>query len=425
MGFDPGDTLRSLLVIKIKQRHDSYTDQVSRIVVAKIFILCSIIISIDWFHDEMNCITPSGDTLPQEFIQTGCWVRGFYIYPHLANHMSESSYYGIPTDLRNDGYLESDESHLCQITTLAERFNSRKKDHKHCKPMVKEYFTQYQWMPFCVSFLGFLFYFPYMIFRIANTDMINLKHNLRQQVTAKQLVDSYFNHEINSITRNRVRTVANYIVKVLYIMSGVFGLTFLDWLTNYRFMSYGPEWINFARNSSSVKRDFKLRTQPTPGNRFLPNFAMCNLDDLRVDTTKSYSLSVTVVCEVSSHILFQYTFVVFWILIVSCICSSILGLIIHIFKHFYLLMKLRNSMDTKVFYRYIDLRGLEYLDFIRARDLTMYSEVLKLLNESVEDETTVPLTFLPSHQSHIDAKTHEVSARKPTLRHLDSIISEA
>ena len=73
MGFDPGDTLRSLLVIKIKQRHDSYTDQISRIVVAKIFILCSIIISIDWFHDEMNCITPSDDTLPQV-----CWIQTMF-----------------------------------------------------------------------------------------------------------------------------------------------------------------------------------------------------------------------------------------------------------------------------------------------------------------------------------------------------------
>ena len=208
-------------------------------------------------------------------------------------------------------------------------------------------------------------------------------------------------------------------------MSGVFGLTFLDWLTNYRFMSYGSDWISFAKNSSALKRDFKLRTQPTPGNRFLPNFAMCDLDDIRKDSKRVTSIAVTVVCEVSSHILFQYTFVVFWILIIACICSSVLGLFIHIFKHFYLLLKLKNSLDTKVFFRYITIRGLEYLDFIRSRDLTMYCQVLALLNESVEDETTIPLTFHPSHKSHVDAKTQELSARKPPLRHLDSIISEA
>lgn len=181
MGFDPGDTLRALLVVKIKPRHDSYTDQISRIVVTKIFILASIIMSVDWFHGEMNCIPPKSSTLPLDFIHKGCWVRGFYVYPHLAEHMRKSAYYGVPAELKNDGYLYNDPSHMCSTKQFQ---GKRSADGKNelCVPMEKEYYTQYQWMPFCVSFLGFLFYFPYMVFRIANTDIISLKWNLRNQV---------------------------------------------------------------------------------------------------------------------------------------------------------------------------------------------------------------------------------------------------
>lgn len=249
--------------------------------------------------------------------------------------------------------------------------------------------------------------------------MFAYSNHFHHQATVKQLVNSYFNHKINSIKRNRFRTFVNYIVKIMYIINSLLAFYFLNWLTYDRFEQYGPSWIEFAQNSSRAKHDFKRRDSPSPGNRFFPTFAMCDLDDIRYDTIRQSGISVKVVCEISSHILYQYFFIVFWIITIIAICSSFLGLIIHIAKHVYLLRKMKRIIDTKIFYRYMTLRGFEYLDFIRSRDLSMYFQVLELLNESVEDQTTVPLTFHP-----ITAKDG-AEALRPKLRHLDSIVSDA
>ena len=181
MGIDPGDTLRALFSVRNKQRHDSYTDQFSHIVVTKIFMLASLVIGVDWFHGEMHCIPPESSTLPEDFIHKGCWVRGFYVFPHLADHIRRSSYYGIPSDLKYDGYLYNNPSHLCSTVQLKGK-KTLTGGHDICIPMEKEFYTQYQWMPFCIIFMGFLFYMPYMVFRGANTDIISLKTNLRNQV---------------------------------------------------------------------------------------------------------------------------------------------------------------------------------------------------------------------------------------------------
>jgi len=127
MGFDAGDTLHSMLVIKIKSRHDSYTDQILRIVVVRIFILASIVMGFDWFQGEMHCIPPLKNRLPEEFIHRGCWVRGFYVYPRLGNYMRQSSYYGVPTELKYDGYFENDPGILCQTNPVGYNVESSNK----------------------------------------------------------------------------------------------------------------------------------------------------------------------------------------------------------------------------------------------------------------------------------------------------------
>lgn len=137
---------------------------------------------------------------------------------------------------------------------------------------------------------------------------------------------------------------------------------------------------------------------------------------MRYDEIKSTGLAVKVVCEISSHILYQYTFIVFWLVIIIAICSSFLGLVIHIGKHVYLVYRMKGRQDSKIFYRFMTVRGFEYLDFIRSRDLAMYFQVLELLNESIEDETTIPLTFQPS------AREGEL---RPKMRHMDSIVSDS
>ena len=76
----------------------------------------------------------------------------------------ESSYYGIPVDIQKNGI--NAQGHLCSTEYEHRVHHDRKAD--RCKPMKKQYYLQYQYMPFYTASLAFLFYIPYMIFKVSN-----------------------------------------------------------------------------------------------------------------------------------------------------------------------------------------------------------------------------------------------------------------
>ena len=41
--------------------------------------------------------------MPDEFVHSACWIRGFYIYKEVENKTDECSYFGIPRDVQIDG----------------------------------------------------------------------------------------------------------------------------------------------------------------------------------------------------------------------------------------------------------------------------------------------------------------------------------
>ena len=179
MAFIAGN-VKSLISFKIKTRHDGYTDQINRIIVTKVFIVASLVMGIDWFHDTVSCIPPlepnANRELPNTYIEKACWVKGFYIFPLNRPHMGQSSYYGIPNDLREDGVREQRDggADFCNTVDL---FGKKKKG--VCEKMHKYYFLHYQWMPFLVFSMAGMFYLPYILFRMVNTDMISLKLNMK------------------------------------------------------------------------------------------------------------------------------------------------------------------------------------------------------------------------------------------------------
>ena len=56
---------------------------------------------------------------------------------------------------------------------------------KSCVPLKQYFFAQYQWMPFFIGSLSLLFYLPYIMFRIVNTDFISLKNDLETPETVR------------------------------------------------------------------------------------------------------------------------------------------------------------------------------------------------------------------------------------------------
>jgi Innexin. len=175
MTFYVGDSLKALLGIKLKAREDHLSDQVSRILVTKILVVASMGLSLIWFHSETRCIPPvvAKNNIPPQFLHRGCWAKGLYIYPHLGNYMRKSAYYGIPFDLKMNGHRSSAPDHLCNTEVY------EKKSKGTCQPMEREYFNQHQWFPMYLLLLSFVFYFPYIVFRMVNADMISLRCSLK------------------------------------------------------------------------------------------------------------------------------------------------------------------------------------------------------------------------------------------------------
>ncbi|XP_066914350.1 innexin-6-like [Clytia hemisphaerica] len=421
------DEVRSLLSFKLKQRNDSISDQFSRIVVSKIFVLASIIMLGSRFNDQdMNCVIPQNMPMSKDFVQHGCWARGFYIYPHLGNLMDQSSYYGIPRELKYKGYLKNDHKHLCELSP------SGNKD--QCIPMPKEYFMQFQSMPFIIFVLAYLFYVPYIVFCYGHIDIIHLKDRLQAGgIDANQICVNYFNHKVFTKCGNNLRIATEYLAKMLYIVNNVFVFYLISWLTNYRFISYGNDWIKFSQNRDASKYDFYSQTEPTPGNRFLPTFAMCDLDVIH---SRTYSVRLTVVCEVSSYLYFQYTFVLLWFILVLSISISILGLLVHLTKHLkyivFLCYAKKTNNDlllTDKLYAGLTLRETEYLDAIKYVDFTMYIQVLRELaryrpvfhqtNRKLGDDYIALLPSIPNtgdqDQCH-DAQNDNKSRMRATKR---------
>ncbi|XP_066928294.1 innexin inx2-like [Clytia hemisphaerica] len=376
----------SFMSVKLKVRHDSFTDQVQRIWMTKVFVVSSIIMFSSRFYDQgMGCIVPESVKLPNDFVQNGCWIRGFYIYPYLADHMDQSAYYGIPNELRYTGYSRNDPSSLCVAPRGRQRRGSTSV-HESCIPMQKEYFKQFQWMPYCIFVMAFLFYLPYILFRYTITDIVSLRQNLKSpEINADDYICYYFDHRNNSITKQRIRIFFSYAVKILYIIVNMTIFYILDWSTNYRFKSYGNDWFEFSRLDDAMKHDFDWRSEPTPGNRFLPTFALCDLSAVH---SKTFSVRSTVVCEVSSFLYFQYIFLLLWLFVIMGMCLSALGFIFHMGYHMFLYWTMKHSRSSNL-YNQLTLREMEYLECLRLNDLVLHSRVLKtLIRERVRRSDT-------------------------------------
>ena len=98
--------------------------------------------------------------------------------------------------------------------------------------MHKTFFLQFQWMPFFISSLALLQYFPYLIFRIVNTDIISLKTTLKNEIDTDAIVKNYFNYKINSKLKMKLIIWFNIFVKVNKSFEKIQSQIY--WLEKYR-----------------------------------------------------------------------------------------------------------------------------------------------------------------------------------------------
>ncbi|XP_057297140.1 innexin inx2-like isoform X2 [Hydractinia symbiolongicarpus] len=366
-------SLKDVISIKIKARHDSFCDQFSRLFMTKMLLIASVIMGFDYFSDKVSCIVPRASSLSKDFIHSACWISGLFIYAEMKDRLEDSGYYGIPHKIKHDGLRDG---HLCETKDL-------NKVHSTCIRMGRIYYLQYQWMPFYIGALAVLYYFPYIIFRLVNADLVSLKGALKSTSDADGIVKNYFNYKINPLSQLRKRVWLNILVKMIYVAVNLFAFYFTDYLLLGNYVGYGKSYLDWTKlDTTEAHISARERVDPKPGNKLLPSMGLCDIHEATADVSSSTENINKFICEISPNILYQYVLIILWFLFVLSISMSILGLVSNIAEQVY---RLGSATSKKTIYRYITLRETEYLTFIRKKNMVLYGDVLRKLKQQRAD----------------------------------------
>jgi len=394
MGFLTGD-IKSMLTIKAKPRHDDFTDQFHRIFMVKICMVSSLLLGLNWMKDSITCIIPNTAGISKDYVHQSCWIQGFYIFQQLPQITNRFVLYGIPTDLDHNG-INPTTGRLC--THKGPRDTT-------CEPMKKTFYLQYQYFPFYVACVGLLYYLPYLVYRYVNSDLITLKNNVKSdKIDVDDVITNFFNYVNNPLGKMRIRLVANVFVKMFYIIVNVIAFTATDVLINGQFRNYGREWLTWTRSENTVEFDYTdTRTAFRPAEKLLPTFGLCDVLELGKDVKHQLNNQHRFVCEISQNVLYQYVFVLMWFFFVLGMVVSVLGFILHIASHFQLTMAkslIVSSDHTRKMYDLLSFRECQYLEYIRRKNLGVYSKLVKKLREDRFHGTldSKPTNgYIPSH----------------------------
>lgn len=253
-----------------------------------------------------------------------------------------------------------------------------------CKPMEKTFYLQYQWFPFYIAAIGFLYYLPYIFFRFVNTDLISLKTSIQAvDPDIDGLVKNYFNYQINPPTRMRMRLFANLVVKLCYLIVNVLAFVFTDSLINGDFKNYGNEWVKWSKKTNEGAYDYTTSRQAMkPGEMMLPNFGLCEVLELARDIKTKLRNKHLFVCEISQNVLYQYVLILLWFLFIFGMVISAIGFIMQVVDHVITITCfLSQGSQAKKVYQALTLRECEYLEFIRKKNMSVYGKLIKRLKE--------------------------------------------
>ena len=284
-------------------------------------------------------------------------------------------YYGIPKSLEFNGLYKDSTDDLCTVGT-----NS-----PDCMPLTKTFYLQYQWFPFYIATIGFLYYLPYILFRFVNTDLISLKASIKAaDVDIDAIVKNYFNYQINPPLRMKLRLFANLVVKICYIIVNVVAFVGTNSLLNGDFKNYGNEWIKWSKKTNAGAYDYTAtRKNIKPGEVLLPTFGFCEVMELGKDIKHTLFNSHKFVCEISQNVLYQYVLILLWFLFIFGMIISCIGFIMQVVDHVITITCfLSQGSHAKKVYQSLTLRECEYLEFIRKKNLAIYGKLIRKLKEA-------------------------------------------
>jgi len=365
--------VRALLAVKIKPRDDSYCDQFIRIFMLKVMLAGTLLLSLNWYTDKVNCIIPDSLKIDGGFVSSSCWINGLYVYKDIRYHVNEVGYYGVPRDIMMNG--RDTDGQLCGTKDSSHRKNPE------CREMEKTFFLQYQYIAFLLLALSLLYYAPYFLFKKVNEDIVSLKGSI-QGADGETIVKNYFNEKINPTLTQRIRILGELIVKMLYICSTISVFIILNSILNQGFTNFGAKWLTWSKLNNSLTFDYMGRRHfPKPGEELFPSFGFCEVwegsQDVKLQITNNHKF----LCEISQHVLYHYTFLVIWFAIVASMVVAVLGMLHLLYQYFswcccatWLVHPTHRSI-----YRSLSLREVQYLEYIRTKNSALHIEVVQQL----------------------------------------------
>ena len=276
-----------------------------------------------------------------------------------------------------------DDGTLCQVD-----------EDENCMPMEKTFYLQYQWFPLYLVAIGFLFYLPHILFQYMNNDLFSLKKTLEDLIKRKTkdrtknfdvevIVKSYFNYQINPPRHLRWRILANFVQKICYVLVNVVAFYVTDILLDGDFRRYGSEWIAWSKGNNERAYNYtQSRQRRTPGEMLLPTFGICDVLELGIDVKHKLSNKHRFVCEISPNVLHQYVLILLWFFYILGMLVSYVGFIIQIVGHRFTTSGfLTQGSQAKEVYQSLTLRECEYLEYVRTKNIPVYSELIRKLYE--------------------------------------------
>ena len=72
----------------------------------------------------------------------------------------------------------------------------------------------------------------------------------------EEIVKNYFNYKVNSKTKQRLRTIGDVVVKVMYIVVSIIAMKLTDDVLDGKFLDFGLEWMKWNRLKNSLAHDY-------------------------------------------------------------------------------------------------------------------------------------------------------------------------
>lgn len=125
-------------------------------------------------------------------------------------------------------------------------------------------------MPFYIGLLSFIYYLPFMVFRLANKDIVCLEDDA-EICTPQEIIQHYF-HDlgVSIVLKNKrkfIKRLLKYLlIKFLYVSVNIGALLTSDKLLEGEFLNYVPKWVYWSKFNNSISYDYMgARNFPKPG----------------------------------------------------------------------------------------------------------------------------------------------------------------